>query len=324
MAGALIKLIAAIVLVVATNALHTRIPPTSRSEEGDAFVPRPEFAKAVALGFHAVLADYYWLQAVQIVGDPESRPGRRSQHIGRLMDVVTTVDPWVSHPYRFAAVWLTDSEEAVRHANRLLARAIAYQPHDWRNYFYKGFNHFFYLGEYAEAADELEIASQLGELPDYPGPPAYLGKLAGRLRSHASGLDSAEIFLRQMLADARDEDAKATYQGSLDELEVERKARFLDHARVEYRKARGRDIERVEDLASGPRRVMSALPDPEPDSLPRALKRGSSWLLDADSDKFVSSYYGRRYELHASAFDQQMLEGFRSENQESEKIQDEG
>ena len=34
--------------------------------------------------------------------------------IGRLIDVVTALDPWVGHPYRFAAVWLTDSEQSVR------------------------------------------------------------------------------------------------------------------------------------------------------------------------------------------------------------------
>ena len=52
----------------------------------------------------------------------------RNELIGRLIDVVTTLDPWVGHPYRFAALWMTDDESAVRKANELLERGIAHHP----------------------------------------------------------------------------------------------------------------------------------------------------------------------------------------------------
>ena len=48
--------------------VHREIPVRTRSELGDPFVPRPEVAKLSSVGFHGVMADYYWHQAVQIVG----------------------------------------------------------------------------------------------------------------------------------------------------------------------------------------------------------------------------------------------------------------
>ena len=77
-------------------------------------MPRPEQVRASTLGFDALVADYYWLQTVQIVGGERAGIGDKAPLVARLLDVVTTVDPWVGHPYRFGAVWLTDSAESVR------------------------------------------------------------------------------------------------------------------------------------------------------------------------------------------------------------------
>ena len=127
----LIRSAAAAMLIAATASVHSFMPATSRAERGDAFIPMPGVAKVAALGFDAVVADFYWLWAVQIVG--RSDPSMHSLEIGRLIDVVTTLNPWVDHPYRFAAVWLIEDEESVRTANRLLKRGIEHHPQDWRN-----------------------------------------------------------------------------------------------------------------------------------------------------------------------------------------------
>ena len=74
--------------------------------------------------------------------------------IGDLIELVTSLDPWVDHPYRFAAVWLTESSRGAARQS-LLAKAIAYHPIDWRNRFHLGYNRFFYLQDNAAAADVL-------------------------------------------------------------------------------------------------------------------------------------------------------------------------
>lgn len=292
MAQKITKLLAIALLLVATSAVHARIPSWTRAERGEDFIPKASAVKAIALGFEAVLADFYWLWAVQIVGREGARPVDRAADLGRLIDVVTTLDPWVGHPYRFAAVWLTDSEQSVRAANRLLERGIEHHPLDWRNDYHLGFNHFFYLGEYEEAARALERAVKL------PGSPAYLPRLVARLRSEEADLEAAATFLGELIHRTPDAVNRAQLQSALDEIEVEYQARTLDEARRDYRQKNGRDIQAVKDLVSGPGAVLSALPSAEPRSVPVALRRSLGWKIDPETKRIVSEFYGRRYEIH--------------------------
>jgi tetratricopeptide (TPR) repeat protein len=292
--------------IVASIALAGARLPDAPAHTGDvAFVPEPGAAKLAAFGFDAVLGDYYWLQAVQIVGSAEGPIGK-SHHLGRLIDVVTALDPWVGHAYRFAAVWMTDDEAAVRHANAILERGIAHHPEDWRNRFYLGFNRFFYLGENAEAAAALTPALSL------PGAPRYLGRLAARLRSQGSGgeLESAAAFLHELRRQTPDPFAQAEYERALDEIEAERRARRLDLARNEFQRRHGRDIERVEDLVRVPPAVLRALP-PEP--------HGFEWTLDPESGQILSSYLGHRYQVRIDATNRKLLERFRARSKPTQE-----
>ena len=276
--------------------VHGRIPIKTRAELGDPFVPRPEVARLSSVGFHGVMADYYWLQAVQIVG-ASIRPEDEGTLLGRVIDVVTTVDPWVDHAYRFAAIWMTGSEEDVRQANRLLERSLAYHPGDWRNRFYLGFNHFYYLEEYEPAARWLEEAARI------KGSPRYLAGLAARLRAGESGIQVAAGMIQRLLAETDDPQAKAEYEKMLDEIETERRARFLDAAREAYRKGHGEDIQTVADLLRGPHPVLQTLP-PE--------LHGWEWALLEETGEIVSSYYGRRYRPHFSGSERAERDGWRA------------
>ncbi|MDC1295844.1 tetratricopeptide repeat protein, partial [Myxococcota bacterium] len=225
MSPKLIQVVALIAAVCATGWAHARLPNETRTDRGEAFVPAPHVVEAASLGFDAILADYYWLQAVQVAGANDVIDADTASHLGKLVDVVTTLNPYVDHPYRFAAVWMTHSEEQVRDANLLLERAIEFHPEDWRNYFYLGFNQFYYLGDFEAAASALEgaVANE--------GSPAYLPRLLARLQSQQGDIDVAEIFLRQLLVSTDDESEIAKIEGALDEIEIEHKARHLDRAR---------------------------------------------------------------------------------------------
>jgi hypothetical protein len=273
---------AAWVAAFAVTALaHASLPQGRSAEEGDLWVPDPDVASVASLGFHHLVSDYHWLQALQVVGGSQVDPSLHGPILAKLVDVVTTLDPRVDHPYRFAALWLTDSLESVRKADALLARGIAYHPTEWRNSFYQGFNRFLYLEDEAGAANSFERAARL------PGSPAYLPRLVARLRAGEAGLDAAAVLLQELIAGAEDPYERAGYELSLREIEAERRARVLDAARAEFQRRHGRDIARVEELAEGPGGVLRALP-PEPNGRP--------WVLDPESGRIVSSFYGARYE----------------------------
>lgn len=278
-----------------TFGVHQQIPSTPSTSREEVFLPKPQLAKFASLGFDAVLSDYYWIQAIYKVGSTRERPQEFAPYVSKIIDVVTTLDPWVGHPYRFGAIWLTDSPESVRKANALLRRGIEYHPDDWRNYFYLGYNLFYYLNENEAAAKVLEQCAAI------EGSPAYLPRLVARLRSEHADLESAAIFLTELLQTTESEDAIAIYQGALDEIDVEVKARYLDRARETYKSLHGRDISRAEDLVSGSHPVLSKLPAPEPKDLPEALRKGDRWFLDPDTNQITSTYYNRRYRVNARA-----------------------
>jgi hypothetical protein len=281
--------------LVGTLGVHSRLPaePPLTSEGGDALLPDLGTLRLASLGFDALVGDFYWLRALQVVGNDAQWSMLQAPLIGRLAGLVVGLDPWVGHPYRFTAVWMTDSPDSVRVANRIVERGIAYHPDDWRNRFYLSFNHFFYLGDPATAAAELEPAIHL------EGAPGYLGRLHARLRSEHDGLEAGAAYLTELVRQTEDPYQRAAYEKALDEIETERRARYLDQARDEYRRRNGRDITNVEDLARGPDPVLSDVP---PDV------HGWGWVLDPQTGQIESAFYGTRYQLNLHPTDQKRLE----------------
>ncbi len=258
---------------------HAQLSPLPKTTQGEeSYLPDPDAAKLTSLGFDVLLSDFYWLQAVQIAGG-EKGPYGQSHRIGALIDLVTALNPKVSHPYRFAALWMTDDLNAVRTANRLLERGIEAHPEDWRQRFYLAFNHFFYLGENERAAEVLTPAIHL------EGAPAYLGGLAARLRSDREGLDAAEAFLTGLLKGAEDDRTYQMYEWALKEIKTERHARILDQAREVFRERQGRDIESIDELVHTAPPVLRLLP-PEP--------FGEGWKINEDG-VIVSAKLRHRY-----------------------------
>jgi hypothetical protein len=288
----IVQALALAAAVSATGVVHGRMPTTDLDFKSDVFVPRPEVAHLSAIGFDALVSDYYWMQAIQVVGS-ESIVEKKGYLLAALIDVVTTLDPWVDHPYRFAAVWLTESEIEVRKANALIRRGMAHHPDDWRNGFYLGFNLFFYLDEPAEAAAVLE------EVMTLPGAPAYIRRLVARLKADDGGLAVAEEFLHGLLLEAQGDAERAQYESALQEIATERVARELDAARAKYRERSGRDIERVEELVHGPHAVLTRLPaDPS----------GGTWTLQEYDKTIVSSVLQHRYQAKIDAWNKGKIE----------------
>ena len=282
-------------VVAATSFVHARISDGPELPPNGNLVPKPQVARVLSLGFDSLVSDYYWLKAVQVVGGARTPGPEQGAYIGRLVDLVTYLNPHVGHAYRFAAVWLTQSEQEVREANRLLRRGIQYHPEDWRNWFYLGFNQFYYLDETEKASKTLTTASQL------PGAPAYLPRLVARLRAESGRLDVAHTLLLEMLNETEDEEAQRGYLSALSEIQIERRARVLDSARQTFRETHGRDIDSVDELVALPKPILPGLPDADPSGLPSDSEGVSHWLIDTETDQIVSSYYGRRYRVNFSS-----------------------
>jgi len=281
--------------IALTAVAHAGIHTETRRVTDARWLPSVGQARIASLGFGPVLGDLYWLEAMHLVGSVRGKVEPHAPVIAGLVELVTGLDPWVDHPYRFAAIWLSDSPEIGR-ANALLEKGIAYHPLDWRNRHYLGFNQFFHLGDAQRAADVLEPAVGLA------GAPGYLAPLVAKLRADAGSLDAAEALLVGLVNATADEYAKARYLKSLDEIATERRARGLDAARLEYWKRTGHDLARVEDLLAGPSPVLRALPPAHPHFA------DFGWVVDPETGQITSSFYGSRYRLYHHKTDAARLE----------------
>jgi len=290
----------AVVLVTSTLLIHRQMEPAKRLRERYALVPEPGLAKLLSLGFHSLASDLFWIQTLQAVGGSRievTGSGKRvaayTDYVGKLIDVTTTLDPWVVTPYHAAAVFLVDREESVEKANRLLKRSIAHHPDDWREYYYLGFNHFYYLEENDRAQVLIDKAAHL------PGSPTYLPRLAARLGTElGDSLLVAESFLHEMYRGAEGL-AKEQYEKALLEIQTEQLARLLDVAREEFKRRNGRDIGAVDELVSGSSPVLDRLPE-DPN--------GKGWTLQPETGVIVSKQSGARYQLFAKLWQKKMRE----------------
>jgi hypothetical protein len=137
------------------------------------------------------------------------------------------------------------------------------------------------------------------------GSPRYLPRLVARLRSENADIEAAAIFLTELIQTTESEAAIATYQGALDEIDVEIKARYLERARASYRELFGRDIKAAGDLVAGDHPVLAQLPPPEPKDLPPAMRKGDYWFVDQKTGHITSTYYNRRYRVNSRAKDKE-------------------
>lgn len=299
--GAALRGLLLVAAVATTGFVHARMDTSQPADEAQLRTPDPARAKLSSLGFEPVVADYYWVQSLHLVGSTRGDASSHGETIGDLIDLVTTLDPWVDHPYRFAAVWMTGDVSQVRRANDLLRRGIAYHPDDWRNRFHLGYNHFFYLQDEARAAEALEPAIRM------EGAPNYLGAFVARLRAQSDDLETAALFLEALIEGAPDGYVRAEYLKAYDEIETERRARRLDAARVEFWERHGRDVRDPSELWSGPRRVIRRRPPPHPHF------EGFDWMLHPETNQIVSGFYGTRYRPHIHDADAEMRARWREQ-----------
>lgn len=152
----------------------------------------------MALSFDTLLADVYWIRALQHYG----RAGRAGGGAGGcellypLLDVATTLDPRFDVVYRFGAIFLAEGcpDAAGRPdlALALLRKGMRARPERWQYLQDAGFVHYWWLNDYARAAHWFQRASEM------PGAAWWLRSLAADTLARGGDRDGARTLWRQM------------------------------------------------------------------------------------------------------------------------------
>lgn len=175
----------------------------------EAHFPQPPFAERVLylrsgaaagrlmLQFDAIAADVYWIRTIQHYGrDLRSSRPDRFVLLEPLLDLTTTLDPHFSIAYRFGAIFLAYGPPfgagRVDRAVSLLEKGLASNPERWQYAHDIGFVHYWFSGDYAEAARWFERAAAM------PGAPEWIVPLAAVTRLQGGDRDGARRLLQSL------------------------------------------------------------------------------------------------------------------------------
>lgn len=165
--------------------------------------------KQISLGFDGMIADYYWMSALQYVGR------KVGAHEGDLMldnlkpldprllypllDTATTLDPQLDAAYAYGSTVLPAI--SVEQAVKISQKGVAANPDDWRMYHRLGYI-YWKNSEFTRAA---EVYANGAAKPNSPG---WMPQMSARLQAEGGSRIVAREMYEQMLAQAQDEQTK--------------------------------------------------------------------------------------------------------------------
>ena len=163
--------------------------------------------KGYTLGFEGLIADWYWMQALQYVGkkiieNPNAKISLEDLNelnprlLYPLLDNATALDPRFMAVYSYGAVVLPtiNKEQAVK----LLEKGIAENPDEWRLYHELGYI-YWRLKEYEKAASLYDRGARL------PDAPKWMSMMSLRMKSEGGSRETTRAVYGQILNETTDE-----------------------------------------------------------------------------------------------------------------------
>jgi hypothetical protein len=164
-------------------------------------------ADKIFLGYKNLVADVYWMRAVVYYGGKRretaakqaagAAPDTNFDLLYPLLDLVTTLDPHFRVAYRFGAIFLTEAYPAGPGrpdlAIALLQRGIERDNSRWEYMEDIGFVYFWWLKDYAKAAEWFTRAGQQKDAP------SWLAPLAATTLAQGGDRGSARLLWTQLL-----------------------------------------------------------------------------------------------------------------------------
>jgi hypothetical protein len=176
--------------------------------------------KRMALQYDALLADVYWIRAVQYFGGQTLAARARLPHdlLYPLLDITTTLDPRFNIAYRFGAVFLAEGypEPPGRPdlSIRLLEKGFAANPTKWQYLYDAAFVNYWWLRDYEAAARYFKRASAI------PGSPEWLPGLAAMTLTHGGDRQGARFMWQQIFQTAEAGYMRETARRRLMQLDI--------------------------------------------------------------------------------------------------------
>ena len=189
---------AMLVLSGGIQAARDRAFPQNTADAEVLYVRSSDIMQRAALSYRAVVADAYWIRALQHYGRERLKApeDRRYDQLYPLLDIATTLDPRFVTGYRFGAIFLSEPHPGGAGrpdlAIALLKKGIARNPEKWDYYHDVGFIYYWSLRNYEEAAAWFTRGSER------QGAPWWLKTYAAVMLTRGGDRQSSRVMWEQI------------------------------------------------------------------------------------------------------------------------------
>ena len=197
-AGFVCALAGLLALAAGVQVARDRAYAFTATDEQVLYVRSGEVMSKIGLSYAALLADVYWIRAIQYYGRERLKPGGKANYdlLFPLLDVTTTLDPRFNAGYRFGAIFLAEPHPGGAGrpdlAIALLKKGIARNPGKWDYYHDVGFIYYWNLHDYRSAADWFRRGG------DLPGAPWWLKTYAAVMLTRGGNRQASRVMWQHL------------------------------------------------------------------------------------------------------------------------------
>lgn len=226
----------------------TLTPPARNAEKHIApLLPRASLLRIAGRAFLPLLADYYWLAAIQAAGKANSEAEYRD--LADYAQLITDLDPDFAYIYQWGGTMVPynrgrETWVNTRESTALLEKGLARFPKLVFLRTLLAYNYSVFQKEYVRAGHLLEETARL------PGAPRYLSLLATRLYAQAGAFEAASAFADEFAATAEDPETRTAFEHRKKEIALERILQGLDQTVAAFRERTGRLPNDLKELVS--------------------------------------------------------------------------
>ena len=192
--------------VVGLQAMHEqRGGPPSASAEHLLYVRSPDAMRRLAMSYDALLADLYWIRAVQHYGSTRlsTDPNKQYDLLYPLLDLTTSLDPRFNIAYYYGSTFLAEPPPGGPGrpdlAIALLEKGLRAQPDKWEFVQWIGFVHYWWRQDYQQAAAWFARAAE------FPNAPIWMAPLAAATLSKGGSRESSRLLWQEIARTAEDD-----------------------------------------------------------------------------------------------------------------------
>jgi len=257
------------------------------------YLASPDVIRSASLGYQSLMADVYWIRAVQYYGRRDEAALRkvRYKNLAALLDITTTLDPLMIDVYRAGSSFLSEPDPIGAgqplEALRLLDKGISHHPEEWRLYFAKGFIHFWFFKDFREAARVWLAASRLKTAP------AWMEGLAAMGLSRSGEVETARALWERQYESSTSRQVRENAKNHLDSMKVDEILWTIEFCAERYAAQRGRFPASLQDLVHA--RYLRSVPlDPSGVPLDYDAETGKARLSPETRVRYLKVPYDYR------------------------------